>query len=150
MRFRIGKIAIKVIHLKEIACQGDILKKSKKKLREKIMAKNKSDRLSVMKKIIENKNVLTQEELKEELEHLGYYVSQPTLSRDIKEIGGIREKHSKKYRFTLDEQNKINKERLEKIISETTVSMNVPLHAIWFRISSCGDICKLFRKVFAS
>ncbi|PKG24273.1 arginine repressor [Niallia nealsonii] len=100
------------------------------------MTKNKSMRLNAMKKIIENRNVLTQEELKEELENLGYYVSQPTLSRDIKEIGGIREKYSKKYRFNLDVQNKINKGKIEKIINETNVSMNVPLHAIWFRISS--------------
>ena len=51
---------------------------------------NKNERKKVLLDIIENKEIETQEELKNEFEKRGIAMSQATLSRDINELGLIK------------------------------------------------------------
>ncbi|MBE0448603.1 MAG: arginine repressor [Actinobacteria bacterium] len=51
---------------------------------------SRQERLSAIKRIIETKDISTQEELMAELEKLGYDVTQATVSRDISDLGLLK------------------------------------------------------------
>lgn len=53
--------------------------------------KDKSERQKLIKKLIEQENVKTQEELVNQLKEKGYNVTQATVSRDVNEMGLVRD-----------------------------------------------------------
>ena len=59
------------------------------------MAPSVSDRLSILRKILESGKNSTQEELREMLEGRGHDVNQSTISRDLRKIGAIKGTDSK-------------------------------------------------------
>lgn len=62
----------------------------------------KKDRLSLIKNIIESREIATQEELTEALNKLGHNVSQATVSRDINELSLTKVVgHEKKFKYSI-------------------------------------------------
>jgi transcriptional regulator of arginine metabolism len=62
----------------------------------------KSRRQKIIRKIVDNENIVTQSQLTEELRKRGFDVTQATVSRDIKELGLIKmvsDKDSFRYSF---------------------------------------------------
>lgn len=59
------------------------------------MAPSVSERLNVLKKILESGKNSTQEEIREMLEAKGFDVNQSTISRDLKKLGSIKGTDSK-------------------------------------------------------
>lgn len=82
-------------------------------------------------KIIGDKDIKTQEQLTDELKHMGFMVTQATVSRDIKELGLIKlplSDGSYKYAVTKDEKNK-NAEHLA-FFSGSVISVQSAMHTI--------------------
>ena len=57
----------------------------------------KTDRQTAILKLIKEKNILTQDEITEALSALGFPVAQATVSRDIRELGLIKDPATQKY-----------------------------------------------------
>ena len=63
--------------------------------------KGKSERQSVIRSLVRRENIANQEELQSLLEKEGFIVAQATLSRDLKELGIIKEHYVTDYLFRL-------------------------------------------------
>lgn len=90
--------------------------------------------------IINEKPITTQEELVEELNRVGFKVTQATVSRDIKELRLIKALASDgSYRYATAEkgENGLN-ERLIRMFSETVVSMVSAYNQIIIRTLSAS------------
>lgn len=86
----------------------------------------KTNRQSVIREIIEERNIETQEELADALRERGIVVTQATVSRDIKEMHLLKVlSKSGGYRYaTLDKAEHGLGERFIRIFSESVLSMN--------------------------
>ena len=85
----------------------------------------KATRHSMIREIIENKDIETQEELAEELGKMGINVTQATVSRDIKELRLLKvqgEKGTYKY-ATADTAEHGLADRFIRIFSESVISV---------------------------
>lgn len=85
----------------------------------------KQDRLSAIKRVIETKDISTQEDLIVELEQLGYEVTQATVSRDISDLGLLKvrivaNRLGSKQIYSLPEI-----ERLRSMLNEFMVSIDM-------------------------
>jgi len=85
----------------------------------------KYDRHSLILKIIEEKDIETQEELAEELRGYGMDVTQATVSRDIKELRLVKVLgKSGIYKYAALEQSESDlSDRLIRVFSESVISM---------------------------
>ncbi|MCL6471848.1 MAG: arginine repressor [Firmicutes bacterium] len=86
--------------------------------------RTRQDRLDVIKRVIETKDISTQEELISELETLGYDVTQATISRDISDLGLLKvriavNKAGSKQIYSLPQT-----ERLRSMLNEFMVSID--------------------------
>ena len=86
----------------------------------------KTNRQSVIREIIEERNIETQEELAEALRNRGIVVTQATVSRDIKEMHLIKVlSKNGGYRYaTLDKAEHGMSDRFIRMFSESVLSMN--------------------------
>ncbi len=85
----------------------------------------KHNRLDAIKRVIETKDVSTQEDLIAELERLGYEVTQATISRDISDLGLLKvkiaiNKSGAKQVYSLPEV-----EKLRSMLNEFMVSIDI-------------------------
>ena len=72
------------------------MEKDKKILQDK--------RRNMIKEIVKNDNTLTQEEITGKLKELGYNSQQGTICKDLKELGIVKPKGSKRYDLTREAQ----------------------------------------------
>ena len=83
--------------------------------------------------IINEKPITTQEELVEELNRVGFKVTQATVSRDIKELRLVKElSPSGRYRYAPASHDETGEhsERLRKIFKESVVSCDTAMNII--------------------
>lgn len=83
--------------------------------------------------IINEKPITTQEELVEELNRVGFKVTQATVSRDIKELRLVKElSPSGRYRYAQPAQDEAasHNEKLRKIFKEGVVSCDTAMNLI--------------------
>lgn len=85
----------------------------------------KTNRQLVIKQIINNHDVATQEELLQYLKEEGVDATQATISRDIKEMNLVKTTSSKgNVKYTLFQQNKLSdQEKLEQTIGEVVIRL---------------------------
>ncbi len=91
------------------------------------MPEKKSSRHAKIKRIIENENIGTQEELVKRLNEEGFLVTQATASRDIKELRLTKmadENGDIRYVVTGNENLNSNNKKLVRVLSEAYVSMD--------------------------
>lgn len=98
-----------------------------------------------IKQIISETEVNTQEELARLLSLEGFMVTQATVSRDIKELGLVKEKGSiLNYRYSLpDGLNKVSEDRviplLKTFVTKVTVAKNlIVVNTLEGHASACG------------
>ena len=86
----------------------------------------KSTRHSLIREIIEQKDIETQEELAEELKRRGVKVTQATVSRDIKELRLLKvlSDHGGYKYATVERAEKGMSERFIRILSESVISLD--------------------------
>lgn len=88
---------------------------------EQVKKLNKRERLEKIKEILKKKNISNQKELMEALREEGIYVVQATLSRDLKELGVIRQSSEFGKRYIIPE-NPINLSSLKDLLNRVVVS----------------------------
>ncbi len=86
----------------------------------------KKERQNAIIAIITKKDIETQEALTEELQKLGYYVTQSTISRDIKELKIIKVSSEKnRYKYSVrSQETRENGAKYHNILIETVTSVN--------------------------
>ncbi len=84
---------------------------------------NKRERLEKIKEILKKKNISSQKELMEALKEEGIYVVQATLSRDLKELGVVRQssEFGKKY---IIPDSPINISSLQDLLKRVVVNID--------------------------
>lgn len=85
----------------------------------------KTNRQMVIKQIINNHDIATQEELLQYLKNEGVDATQATISRDIKEMNLVKTTSSKgSVKYTLFQHNKLSdEEKLEQTIGEVVIRL---------------------------
>ncbi|MBE5742233.1 MAG: arginine repressor [Clostridiales bacterium] len=88
---------------------------------------NKNVRQKKIIEIVSNQEVDTQEELASILNNLGYYATQATVSRDIKELGLIKiSGKERKYMYTYQNRHgEINDIKILNLFKNCVISINV-------------------------
>lgn len=84
----------------------------------------RQDRLDAIKRVIETKDISTQEELISELETLGYDVTQATVSRDISDLGLLKVKIAVNKAESKQIYSLPQTERLRSMLDEFMVSID--------------------------
>lgn len=84
---------------------------------------NKRERLEKIKEILRKKNISNQKELMEALREEGIYVVQATLSRDLKELGVIRQSSEFGKRYIIPE-NPINLSSLKDLLNRVVLGID--------------------------
>ncbi|ACI18740.1 arginine repressor [Dictyoglomus thermophilum] len=84
---------------------------------------NKRERLEKIKEILKKRNISSQKELMEALKEEGIYVVQATLSRDLKELGVIRQSSDLGKRYIVPE-NTINVSSLKDLFHRVVVNID--------------------------
>lgn len=91
--------------------------------REQVRKLNKRERLEKIKEILKKKNISNQKELMEALKEEGIYVVQATLSRDLKELGVIRQSSDLGKRYIIPE-NTINLSSLKDLLNRVVINID--------------------------
>ncbi|MGC9001906.1 MAG: arginine repressor [Dictyoglomus sp.] len=84
---------------------------------------NKKERLEKIREILKKRNISSQKELMEALREEGIYVVQATLSRDLKELGVIRQSSDLGKRYITPE-NAINVASLKDLFHRVVVNID--------------------------
>ncbi len=75
----------------------------------------KNNRQQEIRRLIENKIIVTQDDLQAELVNLGYKITQSTISRDMKELHVVKgHDQSGNYRYIISESNALNSNELNQ------------------------------------
>ncbi len=84
---------------------------------------NKRERLEKIRELLKKRNISSQKELMEALREEGIYVVQATLSRDLKELGVIRQSSDLGKRYIIPE-NTINVSSLKDLFHRVVVNID--------------------------
>ena len=96
------------------------------------MKPTKSERQSSLLQLIRERDIGTQEELVARLNKGGFYATQATISRDIKELGIIKVNNSRgqqKY-VALDRSGEAPSSRLMKVFSEAVIQVDLAMNLV--------------------
>ena len=89
--------------------------------------KNKTQRLAIIRKLIEKEAISSQEELLGRLKEQGVDATQSTLSRDLKSIRVVKVPHETKgniYVITDNASNLLREEKLSSLLMDTLLSVD--------------------------
>ena len=109
----------------------------------------KSKRQEEILRIIESKSVGTQEILQKELESKGFYVTQATLSRDIKELNLVKQADSSgKYRYCQQIQDKTETDSRIFMNNDSIISADYALNTVVIKCHTgyAQGVCAKFDK----
>ncbi len=93
-------------------------------------------RQTAIKKIIEEKEIATQEELTEELKNHGFSTTQATVSRDINELGLVKiAGKTRKFKYAFDVPTPAIGNKIANIFKESVISIDSSVNLIVIKTS---------------